>query len=515
MMQQISSGHYLEAICLAEKFILHVEVLFATIDDLEAAFAQQNAKGVLYPQLLLMRWSCKLTSTCIVSVSSGMTHIREARILCRKMVELLTLLPSTREGKPQSGGNTSENILSLITSLAHHLKILIRITLTGSIKLKNEFGDNAALDSCLEKLHRLSLEGANPLTKRLISDAAQIDTVPDHVARVNDGTQGVIFGYKSLAPENAGDSPFQHGGDLVKTPSDLCIGCNTTVEEDCIRLGTYLRWHAYCVKCKVPGCNRAAGTEAKRRYSTQPPAPADEFLFEPKGWKSVGSPPLTDKATVSAIFCLSHAHAQCRSGFQAVSRLEQYVFLLNVALRRLYLLLKQQGVVRATSLPTRSALRRFFAPTARSAVSATVSSQSSGSSATVVPQRAPEDQAHTLPAAAYSQTGRLIGASPVDNAIRMWEAKVKSSGSFLDDGISVVNVSGRGSPPVESEDNPAPLFEDADDDSGPTLHRSFSMLTFDSVTVFDGEDPIHVATKDAFYGDDDRASIRTYNSLLF
>jgi len=46
MLRQVSGGQYLEAIRQAEKFILHVEVLFATIDDLEASFAQHQAKGV-------------------------------------------------------------------------------------------------------------------------------------------------------------------------------------------------------------------------------------------------------------------------------------------------------------------------------------------------------------------------------------------------------------------------------------------------------------------------------------
>lgn len=45
MLRQVSNGQYLEAIRMAEKFILHVEVLFATIDDLEAYFARLNLKG--------------------------------------------------------------------------------------------------------------------------------------------------------------------------------------------------------------------------------------------------------------------------------------------------------------------------------------------------------------------------------------------------------------------------------------------------------------------------------------
>ena len=45
MLRHVSNGLYLEAIRSAEKFILHVEVLFATIDDLEFHFANIHVKG--------------------------------------------------------------------------------------------------------------------------------------------------------------------------------------------------------------------------------------------------------------------------------------------------------------------------------------------------------------------------------------------------------------------------------------------------------------------------------------
>ena len=45
MLRQVSNGAYLDAIRMAEKFILHVEVLFGTIDDLEFHFASLNMKG--------------------------------------------------------------------------------------------------------------------------------------------------------------------------------------------------------------------------------------------------------------------------------------------------------------------------------------------------------------------------------------------------------------------------------------------------------------------------------------
>jgi hypothetical protein len=49
------------------------------------------------------------------------------------------------------------------------------------------------------------------------------------------------------------------------------------------------------------------------------------------------------------ILCIDHAHPGCRGGFQAVSKLEQYAFLLNVGLRRLYYLLKTRGVLTLSS----------------------------------------------------------------------------------------------------------------------------------------------------------------------
>jgi len=47
MLRSVSDGQYLDAIRNAEKFILHVEVLFAAIDDLEYCFAARSLKGAL------------------------------------------------------------------------------------------------------------------------------------------------------------------------------------------------------------------------------------------------------------------------------------------------------------------------------------------------------------------------------------------------------------------------------------------------------------------------------------
>ena len=49
MLRQVSNGQYLDAIRMAEKFILHVEVLFGAIDDLEHHFAGNGLKGMRPP----------------------------------------------------------------------------------------------------------------------------------------------------------------------------------------------------------------------------------------------------------------------------------------------------------------------------------------------------------------------------------------------------------------------------------------------------------------------------------
>jgi hypothetical protein len=45
MLRFVSAGQYLDAVIMAERFILHVEILFAAIDDLEAQFSAENVRG--------------------------------------------------------------------------------------------------------------------------------------------------------------------------------------------------------------------------------------------------------------------------------------------------------------------------------------------------------------------------------------------------------------------------------------------------------------------------------------
>ena len=363
MLRHVSSGQYLEAIRMAEKFILHVEVLFATIDDLEWHFVQLSMKGTL-------PGAANALDDTFLTVYIGMSHVREARMLCRKTVDLFTLLSHTQETGARRMGMTQE-LLALVTGLAHYLKILIRIALTGALKLEREHGVREAMQSFLDKLHLLAVQAGNPSARRMIKGAKGEIIPTQHSAPGNAGTNGVMYGFRSLAPENAGESPFLGTSrdpalstvPVVNPPSDLCVKCNLTVEEDCVRLGTYQRWHSQCVQCKTCGKVAAPPPAAEDKSKDKDKEKAEDGYPVPKVTSARRPPANVDffaydldsvvdtqsfGAVPTAIYCTDHVHQGCRGGFQAVSRLEQYAFLLNVALRRLYLLLKKRKVIPLT-----------------------------------------------------------------------------------------------------------------------------------------------------------------------
>ena len=304
-------------------------------------------------------------------------------MLCRKTVDLFTLLSHTQETGARRMGMTQE-LLALVTGLAHYLKILIRIALTGALKLERDYDAHEPMTSFLDKLHMLAIQGANPSAKRMIKGSNGETLASSRSSNIS--TEGVTYGFRSLAPEFAGESPFMAAPrdpslanvPTVNPPSDLCVKCNQTVEEDCVRLGTYQRWHSNCIQCVTCGKVSAVpllkdttsprsddkdkdkerdkereGSSSKPSTQRRPPANVGLFTYETDSMKDIPAFGLVP----NVVCCMDHAHNGCRSGFQSVSRLEQYAFLLNVALRRLYTLLKKRGVVPASpgqwpNLPT-------------------------------------------------------------------------------------------------------------------------------------------------------------------
>ncbi|RUS25266.1 hypothetical protein BC938DRAFT_472404 [Jimgerdemannia flammicorona] len=241
MLLHVSNGAYVDGVKMAERFIVHVEVLFGAIDDLEVQYKEY--------------------------ADNGLHHSREAKMLCKKIVNFFSLLSHTQEAGMRRLGITQE-LLSLVTGLAHYLKILIRIALTGALKLERQYHNTQSISRFLSKLMELANRERAGRNRRAVVD-----------------------------PE---------------VTSDSCTKCKVTVEEQCFKFAQY-RWHVSCLICSK--CERVLRDSYRGA------------MIEPKS---------------RAIYCSNCARGRdnVTIGFEYVTQLEQYTFLLRVALRRLYKLLK-------------------------------------------------------------------------------------------------------------------------------------------------------------------------------
>ncbi|WFC97303.1 Rho-type GTPase activating protein Rga1 [Malassezia yamatoensis] len=302
MLRHVSNGKYLGGVRYAGRFVLHVEVLFSAIDRLEEQFQRVHAKSIQY--------------------------VREARMLCKKIVNFFSLFSHSQATGARRMGLTQE-FLSLVTGVAHYLKILIRISLTGALRLDQTFGDSEALEMFLSTLDELVRTSAQ---QQKNIDAMDTDTV---------------HGYTSLPRMR---SHRKDSRSLPEAASDLCAYCNKTVEEECLRVQVAYRWHWGCVRCTV--CQRGlkkpdVGSQRREiqddHLNTDPNAFATVALNEMR-YKAYERSSKNGKGTtlVYEPYCISCCSSEFQGEFCSVSRLEQYAFLLCVALNRLYTLLRKK-----------------------------------------------------------------------------------------------------------------------------------------------------------------------------
>lgn len=302
-----------------------------------------------------------------------MSHSREAKHLCRKLVNFFQMLSQIDRASDM------KSLLLQVTQLAHYLKITIRIALTGAIKLDREQANPQAMTNALARLHLLSLDGADPsLHKRGDHPSPtkpldpwtgnespeemakrSFDSLPRTPEGFTPSTQNLAYGYRSLAYETTGETTLRGPQDDDFVPNDGCARCNGIIEDDCVRLGMFNRWHSECIECRecgdnagnvnvenspVGGARRPSAVDedshegstthvtehppGKPHHQRKPPPRVGDFLYEP---------PQHEFAPADIIWCNLHRTASAIPGFQSVSRLEQFAFLLHVALRRLYL----------------------------------------------------------------------------------------------------------------------------------------------------------------------------------
>ncbi|KAI0397868.1 RhoGAP-domain-containing protein [Xylariaceae sp. FL0594] len=248
MLLHVSNASYIDGVFVAKRFILHVEILFQSADRLD-----ETMKGLE-----------------IKSLSYG----REAKLLCKKIVSFFSLLSKTQDPEMRKLGVTQE-LLSLVTGLAHYLKLLIRICLQGSLRLERNQGSSVGLYQFLDDL-----------------------TVLDSMKNEDDTLQ-ITLGMSKLSAND----------------SDQCILCRKPIEDGCALAGDK-RWHLACVSCSRCGLELGEALDQASLH-------------------------------LDHIFCSSCAGQLGEAGepLERISKLQQYTFLLKVALARLLEILRTSGAL--------------------------------------------------------------------------------------------------------------------------------------------------------------------------
>ncbi|CCC04982.1 hypothetical protein SMACR_04349 [Sordaria macrospora] len=253
MLLHVSNGAYVDGVMVAKKFIWHVDILFHSADRLDATMARLDMTGLMYG--------------------------REAKLLCKKIVAFFSLLSKTQDKGTRKLGVTQE-LLTLVTGLAHYLKLLIRICLQGALRIEKERDTAEGLYGFLDELNdleALKTEDNSTTTLQLTSGMAR----------------------------------------LSASDSDSCTLCKKPIEDECAKSGEK-RWHITCVNCSR--CQRELGRSLQD---------ARLNLYDSKIFCNNCETYSSDKAPP----------------FERVSKLQQYMFLLQVALARLLEILRMHGAL--------------------------------------------------------------------------------------------------------------------------------------------------------------------------
>ncbi|KAK7554510.1 putative Rho GTPase activator [Phyllosticta paracitricarpa] len=199
MLLHVSNGAYFDGVLAARRFIVHIDLLFEAADDLDRLLAEQTPKD------------------------SGLSYSREAKLLCKKVVAFFQLLAQSQDTGVRRLGVTQE-LLSLVTGLAHYLKLLIRICLQGALKLERETGRTQGLTSFMTHI--------NSLEPKLEKDSQT---------------------------DSSNESAL-----LVQRTADTCPVCDKPVEDKCMRKGHRV-FHIACMVCQ--NCNKDLRDSPEARWS--------------------------------------------------------------------------------------------------------------------------------------------------------------------------------------------------------------------------------------------------------
>lgn len=194
------------------------------------------------------------------------------------------LLSNNRDGLSKRVGVT-QDLLTLVTGLAHYLKLLIRIGLQGALKFEREASSINGLVAFLDELADMTY----------VSEESSLESNATLLR-------------------------------LAQSQLNVCPECQAPIDEQCLRIGG-LRWHLNHLHCSMCHRDLEHGSD-----------------LEHTKWNEQERHIYCSQCDEVHQFPLPYI-----PGVNSVSRLQQFVFLLRIALARLLAVLKSSGALPPTT----------------------------------------------------------------------------------------------------------------------------------------------------------------------
>ncbi|ORZ10836.1 hypothetical protein BCR42DRAFT_107322 [Absidia repens] len=272
MLLLVAAGAYVEGFRMASQFVMHLEVLYSALDDVQQQLMLHNKV-----------------------LPCG----KEFKLVCDQVIRFFNLLTQPDNKKmgslKENGLGVTQELLLLITSLAQNLKTLIRIGLTEVLYLERECNVVDAIPSLLNNLLELDRKRVWIGGRYWFKE----DPFPN-----------------LLDPLSLGTNHHQE-----TTTWSQCYLCRQSIYSDCFQHTNQKMWHSSCFvcsKCQHPLSNDLSAARLDMN--------SDSAICVL----------LCDQCTTSNITTRQSQVDTTKSSFVHLTELQHYIYLLKLALARLH-----------------------------------------------------------------------------------------------------------------------------------------------------------------------------------
>ncbi|CAO3585841.1 unnamed protein product [Absidia cylindrospora] len=279
MLLLVAAGAYVEGFRMASQFVMHLEVLYGALDDVQQQLMLHNKV-----------------------LPCG----KESKLVCDQVIRFFNLLTQPDEKKmgslKENGLGVTQELLFLITSLAQNLKTLIRIGLTEVLYLERECHVADAIPSLLNSLLELDRK------------------------RVWIG--GRYWFKEDPFPNLLDSSSFGTNHQQETTMWSQCYLCRQSIYSDCFQHTNQKMWHSTCFVC------------SKCQHPLTSDLPAARLDMDSDSAMHVL---LCDQCTTPNITTRQSQLDTTKSSFVHLTELQHYIYLLKLALARLHFAMNSSG----------------------------------------------------------------------------------------------------------------------------------------------------------------------------